>query len=177
MESAIARAKRNKADKFNQLVLGGLTQTEAWYQVNPRKRAVPYEQATSQASQYASHPYVRLRLQTYLRTAKVADLVSHGQLMAELRGDISLARAKDNLTAVMSGHRLAMQAAEMLKDSVTINQSTISDEEIIKRLAGDDPQLQARIRRQLGKAGFDAAPANDGADSDDANVIALHKSK
>ena len=169
MKTANMVRKERKADKFNQLVLSGFSQTEAWYQVNRAKRTVPYEQATVQASQYALSSFVKLRLQAYLRDAKVEDLVTKGQLMAGLMADIDLCRSKDNMTALMSGRRLAMQATEMLKDSLMVSQSGLPDDEIVKRLAGDDPVLQANVRRMLGKAAFDQS--TDAAD----NVTPIQK--
>ena len=169
MKTANMVRKERKADKFNQLVLSGFTQTDAWYQVNRAKRTVPYEQATVQASQYALSSFVKLRLQAYLRDAKVEDLVTKGQLMAGLMADIDLCRSKDNMTALMSGRRLAMQATEMLKDSLMVSQSGLPDDEIVKRLAGDDPVLQANVRRMLGRAAFDQS------ESDTGNVTPIKK--
>ena len=168
-KTAYRVARERKADKFNRMVLEGMTQVEAWRQVNRGGTRVPYEQATSQAAKYANDPYVKGRLQAYLRDAKVEDLVTKGQLMAGLMADIDLCRSKDNMTALMSGRRLAMQATEMLRDSLTVSQSGLPDDEIVKRLAGDDPVLQANVRRMLGRAGFDQP------ESDIGNVTPIKK--
>ena len=177
MKTAAQVRKERKADEFNRLVVGGMSQVEAWTKLNPRKRGLAYDSRCAMASQFGNSVFVKARLRIYLDSAKIADLDSEGRAHSDILEVMGLAKAENNLTAYAALARIRSQHIGLLKESVNITQSNVTDDEIIKRLAGDDPQLQARIRRQLGKAGFDAAPANDSADPDDANVVALRKSK
>ena len=154
-KTAYRIARERKADKFNRLVLEGTTQTEAWYQVNRGKRSVPYEQATSQAAKYANDPYVKGRLQAYLKDAKIQDMDSAGRAHADILRLMDLSVGEKNLTAAASFARIRSQHLQILHESVQFTQSAMPDDEIVKRLAGDDPVLQANVRRMLGRAGFD----------------------
>ena len=61
------------------------------------------------------------------------------------------ARAGGNHNAVMGFTRIKMQAHGALKDNVSLTvEQRATDEQLIKAAAGDDPVLEAALRKQLG---------------------------
>ncbi|MEE8099312.1 MAG: hypothetical protein V3T13_05205 [Hyphomicrobium sp.] len=101
--------------------------------------------------------HVRGRVRELLRLAKVQDIESAGESYAKMLEDMEAARADQNHNAVMGYTRIKMQAHGMLKDNVSMTmESSLSDEDLIQRMAGDDPVKLAALRTILGAPeGFD----------------------
>ncbi len=101
--------------------------------------------------------HVRGRVHELLRLAKVTDIETVGESYAKMLEDMEAARTDGNHNAVMGYTRIKMQAHGMLRDNVSMTmESSLSDEDLIQRMAGDDPAKLAALQTILGApAGFD----------------------
>ncbi len=135
----------------------GFSQSEAYRQATGTTRAKP-ETVHKRASDMFKRAHVQGRVRELLRLAKVQDIESAGESYAKMLEDMEAARADQNHNAVMGYTRIKMQAHGMLRDNVSMTmESSLSDEDLIQRMAGDDPAKLAVLRTMLGaKDTFDA---------------------
>ncbi len=101
--------------------------------------------------------HVRGRVRELLKLAKVMDIESVGESYAKMLEDMEAARTDGNHNAVMGYTRIKMQAHGMLRDNVSMTmESSLSDEDLIQRMVGDNPAKIAAVRVILGAPeGFD----------------------
>lgn len=140
-EEAFARAclKHNQSDAYR------LTHSPEVV-----KRLKP-EEINKRASDLANKPAVQRRVRALLDESKIQDLESIGHAFSELLTDLTAARTAKNWTAVAAFQRLKLQVLGMLKEIVMLSpEQTLSDEEIIKRLAGNNPALRAALAAKIG---------------------------
>lgn len=110
------------------------------------------EQINDKASKMAAKPAVVARVRQLLDEAKIQDLETVGHAFQELCSDLALARSLKNMTAVAAFQRIKLQVLGMLKETVLLNmEQTISDEELVKRVAGTNPALATALKASLGK--------------------------
>ncbi len=135
----------------------GFTQSEAYRQATGTTRARP-ETVHKRASDMFKRAHVQGRVRELLRLAKVQDIESVGESYAKMLEDMEAARKDGNHNAVMGYTRIKMQAHGMLKDNVSMTmESSLSDEDLIQRMADGDPATLAALQQILGvKEGFDA---------------------
>jgi hypothetical protein len=160
---ALSRATQEARErKFASLIARGHSQAEAWRQTFKGSRGKP-EHAKDKASVFAKRDSVKVAIREALREAKITDLMSHAEWFDSLQADIEAAREAKNHNALFGGQRIAGQAIGALKGDVNINMPTSSDDEIVKRLAGNDPHKAEMIRAILTPSGFTPAdqPAAD----------------
>jgi len=82
----------------------------------------------------------------------IHDILSHSAWLRSVLSDLSLARAKENWTAVAALQRLAGQGCGALRESVNVTyEQSLSDEELIRKVSGGDEQVAAMLRRKIGK--------------------------
>ncbi|MDX1485239.1 MAG: hypothetical protein R3229_12235 [Alphaproteobacteria bacterium] len=135
--------------KFAAMLAQGLSQTEAYRKTHACK-GVNAQRIAERASRLAAKPQVIARVQELLREAKILDIDSVGQAHQQLLGDMDSAREAKNWTALASMHRIRMQVLGMIQNSVVVNlEQTLSDEELIKRLADGDPKREEVFREML----------------------------
>ncbi len=134
----------------------GFNQSEAYRQATGTTRAKP-ETVHKRASDMFKRAHVRGRVRELLKLAKVLDIESVGASYAKMLEDMEAAREDGNHNAVMGYTRIKMQAHGMLKDTVSMTmESSLSDEDLIQRMAGDDPAKIAALQTILGAPeGFD----------------------
>ncbi len=128
----------------------GFSQSEAYRQATGTTRAKP-ETVHKRASDMFKRAHVRGRVRELLRLAKVQDIESVGESYAKMLEDMEAARTDQNHNAVMGYTRIKMQAHGMLKDNVSMTmESSLSDKDLIQRMAGDDPAKLAALQTILG---------------------------
>ncbi len=109
------------------------------------------------ASKLRKLPAVQTRLRSLLDAAKIEDIYTAGRWVADVLQDIEQAKVKQNWTAVASSRRMLGQALGVLKDHVVLSaEQTMSDADLVKHLAGDDPYKAKVLRECLGRPTFDA---------------------
>ena len=95
------------------------------------------------------------RLLALLDAAKLEDMYSPGQWVADVLADVERAIARGNETAVNASRRMLGQALGMLKDRVIIAaEQTVSDADLVGTLAGGDKQKAATLHAVIGTASF-----------------------
>ncbi len=128
----------------------GMSQADAWRQAFNRPRVKP-ETAWTEASKLFAKPKVAQRVRDLLRAARIEDIESVGEAFATMQEDMAAARKDGNHNAVAQYTRIKMQAHGALKDNVSLTvEERATDEQLIKAAAGDDPVLEAALRKQLG---------------------------
>ena len=128
----------------------GFTQSEAYRQATGTTRAKP-ETVHKRASDMFKRAHVQGRVRELLRLAKVQDIETVGESYAKMLEDMEAARTDQNHNAVMGYTRIKMQAHGMLRDNVSMTmESSLSDEELLQRMAGADPARIAAMRVILG---------------------------
>ncbi len=130
----------------------GFSQSEAYRQATGTIRAKP-ETVHKRASDMFKRAHVRGRVRELLRLAKVQDIETVGESYAKMLEDMEAARLDGNHNAVMGYTRIKMQAHGMLRDNVSMTmESSLSDEDLIQRMVGDDPTKIAALQTILGAA-------------------------
>ena len=94
---------------------------------------------------------------------KLSDLDSGPQAFKDLLSALDRANTANNFTAVAQLSRLRLDCLGMLKSSVAdrTGLGSISDENLLQQLAGDNPELRKELQKLLGRDTFEepAAPA------------------
>lgn len=140
---------------FCALRVRGYSQTQAWRDAFAKPR-VKGNIASSRASEVARRPRVAAHLKMLFREAKKSDILSHSEYLDSVKRDWQRALDEGNMTAAASFARLAGQAIGSLSETLRVDER-MSDEQLLDRLAGDDPTLAAMLRRKLdAKKSFDA---------------------
>ena len=90
-----------------------------------------------------------------MRAAKIQNIVSVDESLAELQ-DLKRAAFEDkNHTACAQYKRLEMQALGVLRDNIALRvEERMSDDDLIRHLAGDDPKKAAVLREIMVRDGF-----------------------
>ena len=110
------------------------------------------EQIHNRANKMASKPEVAARMREHLDAAKISDLDTAGRAFTDLARMIFKAEEAKNWTACAALMRLRLQVLGMLKETVLLNmEQTITDEELVKRVAGTNPALATALKASLGK--------------------------
>ena len=126
----------------------GYCQVEAYEQAFPgqsRER----KSATEAASRVAKRPQVRSMLKQLFAEAKKLALLSHCEYLDGLIADHADAKAAGNWTATASFARLVGQCLGALSETLNIADARMSDEQLLDRLAGQDPILAEALRTRL----------------------------
>jgi hypothetical protein len=120
------------------------------------------------AAKLKRNPAVALTLREILRTSRLQDMDSVGELIADTKEDRLAAKENGAHAAVaafdrMRGNWLGVEKTTIHLDPVQL----LSDEELIRRLAGDDPKRIEAARTLLGAP--DHFPEPDEADFEEAS--------
>ena len=149
--------------RFARFLCQGMTQREAYRRAWPKTRATP-QQIDTRASALANRPEIRCRCREILSQMKVQDLDNAPQAYKDLLADLEQARISKNWTAVAALSRLRLDVQGMLKSSVAdrTGLGTISDENLLQQLAGDNLELRKELQKLLGRDTFEkpAAPTS-----------------
>ena len=142
-----------KQARFAALLAQGYTQSAAYreaYDTNGAKAETVWQEA----SRLAHDPKVSARVRELLRDARIEDLDSPAEAFRALLQDIDAARADRNWSAVMAGHDKRLKAWGMLKDRhIQEKAEALTDEQLIKELAGEDPEKRKLVADMIGYKG------------------------
>ena len=131
----------------------GLSQSEAYRRAFDVKRMKPASIWTK-ASMLFGRVEVVCRVETLLKAARIEDIDSVGQAFDDLLRLLVKAEMEGNLTAAANLMRQRLQAHGILRDRVAFTlEDPTSDEELLRRLAGDDPAKAAALAKVLGAPG------------------------
>jgi hypothetical protein len=141
-----------KQEKFAVGVAAGLTQSDAYRAAYSASRMKP-EQVWQEASRLRRNYKVARRIDELLKVARTEDVTNLGR---EIRRTIDLqqaALADGNHNASAAYQRMLMTTVGALRDRLVLTvESSLSDKELIERLAGGDPERLAAARVLLGAA-------------------------
>ena len=145
-------------EQFCQLIVRGLSQRQAYRQAFNNLKSAD-QRIDERASKLKAKLPVGARLLAILKAAKLSDLDSPGAAVADMLADLSRARAADNWTAVMAGHRIRYASHGLMRDNLTITaEQLLDDADLAKRLSKGDPAREAALRAALGGPGFGEEP-------------------
>jgi hypothetical protein len=107
--------------------------------------------ASAEVAKLKRHPAIALALKELLRSKRIQDLDSIGQAISDTLEDQEAARQNGAHAAVaafarMRGNWLGIERQQL----VFAAESLLSDDELIQRLAGDDPERIAAAKTLLG---------------------------
>ena len=144
-----------KQEKFAVGVAAGLTQSDAYRAAYSASRMKP-EQVWQEASKLRQNHKVARRIDELLKVARTEDVTNLGR---EIRRTIDLqqeALAAGNHNASAAYQRMLMTTVGALQQRLVVtHESLLSDDELLHRLAGGDPERLAAARVLLGApAGF-----------------------
>ena len=144
-----------KQERFAALLAQGYTQSGA-YRAAYDARDMKPETVWQEASRVAHDPLVAARVRKLLEDARITDLDSAQRAFLDLLEDIASARSAGNWTAVAALQRMRMQYHGLLKDRLVLSEEqSMSDEALIKSLAGGDEAKERALREMLPPDSFD----------------------
>ena len=142
-----------KQAKFVACIARGMTSKDAYqtaYNVSPE---TDVKIVYANAANLKRNSKVAIALKHALRAARPQDLDSPGEVISDTKEAIERASAAGAHAAVMSGLRLRGNWAGIEKSTVTLRpENLLSDQELVERLAGEDPTRQAAAKTLLGVA-------------------------
>ena len=142
-----------KQERFAALVARGLTQSDAYRQAY-NVEGMTDKQVWEEASKLRKHPKVSQRISEILESARIEDIDSANRAFNDLLRGIEEAFNDRNWTAYASLMRQRLQFHGLLKDKLELSQAeTLSDEQLIKELAGDDPEKRKLVADMIGYRG------------------------
>ena len=143
-------------ERFAVALAKGLSQADAYrsaYRLKPQTTA---ESVYAAASRVAKDPQVKSRVRQILSEARIVDIDNVGQAWRDLLDVLQEARDEKNFTAVAALLRQRLTGLGALQHHLHVTQhSSMSDEQLVKRLAGDDESIAIALRAILGADSFD----------------------
>ena len=128
----------------------GLSQVESYRRAFDVKRMKP-KTVYEKSSKLFAKPAMQTRVETLLRAARVEDIDSVGQAFDDLLRLLAKAETDGNWTAAANLMRQRLQAHGILRDRVAVTlEEQASDDDLLERLAGDDPAKLAALQVILG---------------------------
>lgn len=145
-----------KIQRFVDRLIAGDTQVEAYIAVNPRQKNLPSKSISDMASRWANSARVKSAYKQALASIPVEKLLNPAEHAKRLLDRGQKAFDEKNYTASAAYDRIIASANGMAKDSsVTVNWN-MSDTDLARRLAGDDPEKLAAAASLLGKSSFES---------------------
>ena len=140
-------------EKFAALIAMGCSQREA-YQKSYRAHGLTITVIDSRATRVAAKPLVIERAKSILRESQILDWYSKAEWFQDVIACFRAAKDDKNWTACANFTRQLGQSVGALTESnLTVNvTSNMTDEEVVKRLAGKDPDKAKMIQAIVGSA-------------------------
>ena len=139
-----------KQEKFAVGISAGLSQSDAYRAAYNAVRMKP-KQVWEEASRLRHNYKVAARIEELLKTARIEDVTNLGR---EIRRAIDLQQAAledGNHNAAAAYQRMLMKAVGALQDRLVLTvESQLSDEQLLEKLSGGDPEKLAAARLLLG---------------------------
>jgi hypothetical protein len=144
--------------RFANFLAHGLSQVEAFRKSWPKTRATAASMH-ERACRLANQPAIRSRVREILGQMKLSDLDNGPQAFKDLLAALERANAASNFTAVAQLSRLRLDCLGMLKSSVgdRTGFNTISDANLLEKLAGTNAGLRKELEKILGAESFEQA--------------------
>jgi hypothetical protein len=109
--------------------------------------------ASAEAAKLKRHPSIAITLQEVLRSRRLQDLDNVGRVISDTLEDQEAARQRGADAAVAAFARMRGNWQGIERQGIVFAaESLLSDEELIHRLAGDDPERIAAAKMLLGAA-------------------------
>lgn len=103
------------------------------------------------AAKLKRNPAVALALREVLRSRHLQDMDSVGELIADTKADQEAARQAGAHAAVVAANRLRGNWLGMERQTLVLRpESSLSDQELIQRIAGEDPERIEAAKKLLG---------------------------
>jgi hypothetical protein len=153
-------AKEALAIKYAKLIAQGMPELEAWAVTFPAKAKKLQQQSRYNAHcQWKHDPVVIRAIRDATQHLRLNDLDNQGLAITALLQDMEAARRDNNHTALAAYNRLRLQANNLLKDNITVNdERTLPDAELLKQIAkatGIDIAELAPLRAKTGRTSTD----------------------
>lgn len=117
----------------------------------------PQKNAIEAAARVAKRPQVVAMMRELYRVAKKSQLLSHAQWLGMMIDAFQQSMEEGNKTAAASFGRLMGAGIGALTENINIGDSGLSNDQLIDKLAGDNPTLAAALRKHLSaRDDFDA---------------------
>jgi hypothetical protein len=137
---AILCLKRSQSDAFREAFAD---------RVEPDQ---PDSSIHERACKMAAKPRIKARVAQLLDEARIQDMESVGSIYKQLCELLDKATEAANWTACAAFMRLKLQVNGLLKETVTLSmEQTISDDELVKRVAKDNPALAKLLTDSVGR--------------------------
>ena len=139
-----------RQDRFAQCLAIGMDQAAAYRKCFPTRGRS--DNAIHQAAhRIAKKTAVRVRVESFLKEAKFADLQTVGEWGQDLLDMIAMAKTDKNWTACAALKRLSGQALGTLTDTVMVRaEQSMTDETLAKQIAKGDKAKEATLLAILG---------------------------
>jgi hypothetical protein len=133
----------------------GQSQKDAFKKAWPKSRASAAS-IHERASHLANSPAIKARCREILSQKKLSDLDNAPQAFKDLLTALEEAKAGKNWTAVAQLSRLRLDVLGMLKSShAGMADRSLSDETLLDKLAGSNPELRKQLQQLLGSDDFE----------------------
>ena len=147
----------HKERRFAELLATGHSQTEAFRAITPRSEKWKNSSVWCEASKFAKRPNVQQRLAEVIEGAKLQSILSHQQWFKNTQLLMEEAREEGkNWNAVQALNRQLGTANGTLVERMQFEGPEESDDALIAKLSGGDPQVAATLRKLIGRDTFDA---------------------
>ena len=138
-----------KQAKFVEAIARGMLAKDAYrtaYETEADDRAV-----SAEAAKLKRHPSIAMALQELLRSRRLQDMDSVGRVIGDTLEDQEAARQAGAYASVVAANRLRGNWQGLERQSIVFAaESLLSDDELVQRLAGDDPARIVAARTLLG---------------------------
>jgi hypothetical protein len=136
----------------------GMSQSDAYRRAYNVRRAKP-KTVHEKASRLFAQDKMKARVRELLRQARVTDIDSVGQAFDHLLRLLEKAEQDGNYNAAAQLMRQRLQTHGLLRDRIVLSaESQLTDEQLLERLSGGDPERLAAARVLLGAG--DGFPEN-----------------
>ena len=142
--------------RFANYLCQGMSQRTAFRKAWPKSRAKPH-QVDNKASALANRPEIKGRCREILGAMKVSDLDSAPAAYQDLLSALQAATDARNWTAVAQLSRLRLDVQGMLRSThAGMADRSLSDETLLDKLAGSNPELRKQLQQLLGSDNFES---------------------
>jgi hypothetical protein len=133
----------------------GQSQKDAFKKAWPKSRATAAS-IHERASHLANSPAIKARCREILSQKKLSDLDNAPQAFKDLLSALQAATDARNWTAVAALSRLRLDCLGLLKSShAGMADHGLSDEILLDKLAGSNPELRKQLKGLLGSDNFE----------------------
>lgn len=156
-EKRLPSGLTHREEQFAQLMCKGMRPKDAFLLAGYCERTPidgRAEQANKECYRKAEQPHIARYMAEWLGRARISDIDSPGAAVSDVVRAFHKAVDMDNLTAAAALGRLRFQANGIAERTVLNLEATISDADLLRRLAGGDDGKVALLSNMLKPATF-----------------------